>query len=223
MNVYDLSRKQFRDLTLLNRENNIVKMTAFCRGNDLPFVYNHPFWFESGDTPQVSAIPQVCELFPVVEYNMHRVRGKNMFAWQMARQAGKGIIATTDTHIGEIGKAMTAAPGETFREYFSNIAAGNSRLIRQDWTMNNFLTEIDIWIDTLRDMAREDLAEQKFAGIPKIYRVRKLFTHPGLNWFPLFVKNTRQASLRPFINIYFWFQNRESRRIREELKMPRTT
>lgn len=217
INVYDLNREQFQDLMEIRSQADVMKFTAYCRHSNLPYIYNHPFWFESGETPNISVIPEICRLFPVVEYNMHRIRRKNMFAWQLARKYNKGIVATTDTHIGEIGKAMTAARGDTFREFFANITARNCYLLNQDWTMNNFLEEVDSWIEILYEMARDESMGNKLSENPTIYRVRKLFTQPTLNWFPRLIQHTKRKSLRPFLNLYFWLQGRESRRIGHQL------
>ncbi len=219
INVYTLSREQFEDLTALRNQADIMTFTEYCRTCGLPFMYNHPFWFESGETPNISIIPDVCTLFPVVEYNMHRIQSKNQFALALAEKYNKGIVATTDTHIGEIGKALTAAHGETFTEFFNKIASRKCHLLKQDWTMDNFLEEVDSWIDRLYEMASDDSMETKLADNPMIYKVRKLFTQPTLNWFPRLIQQTKRKSLRPFIEFYFWLQGRESRQINNRLEL----
>ena len=119
VNVYELNKMQFKELMKIAKvKQDIRTFVSYLKKNDLPFVYNHPFWYEHGEKPSLKAINTIIQLFPVTEYNMLRVWQKNALAVKLAQKHGKGIIASTDTHIGNIGRASTFAKGETFKEYF---------------------------------------------------------------------------------------------------------
>jgi hypothetical protein len=57
-------------------------------------------------------------------------------------------VSTTDSHTGGIANAYTLAPGETFREYFANIKAGNFFLVARDLTVSVMTHQIVNWLDT---------------------------------------------------------------------------
>lgn len=148
VNVYLLDRRQFGELReIAGREANLEHLLAYLAENNLPFVYNHPFGFSVGDRPSYRKVAELVRLFPVVEHNMHRVRGKNRLARELARKNGRGMVSTTDTHTGSIGAAFTLAPGETFRDYFGSIARGESRLVSGDLSIRILKEEMSAWLE----------------------------------------------------------------------------
>jgi hypothetical protein len=150
VNVYDLDGEEFQELAAIAKVDADLKaFVAFLERRGLPFVYNHPFWFEPGERPNLRSIPEVVKLFPVMEHNMHRVEMKNRFAMTVARRYGKGLVAATDSHSGAVGKVRTLAKGETFREYFGNIAAGRSRIVAHDLTVQDLIDELNGWIELI--------------------------------------------------------------------------
>ena len=84
VNVYELDNYQFKELERIAGQGYIYQFLDFLKEEDLPFVYNHPLWFESGEKPNYAAIPDLIRLFPVVEYNMHRVRRENELVVEFA-------------------------------------------------------------------------------------------------------------------------------------------
>jgi len=151
LNVYDIDREQFQELEEIASEGDLICLLACLRKNDLPFIYNHPLWFEPGEGPNLAAIPEVVKLFPAVEYNMHRISRKNEIAMELAKKYGKGLVAATDTHSGMIGKVYTIAPGDTFGEFFKNILSGRSCIAVKDLTKQDLINEINAWIDLVFD------------------------------------------------------------------------
>lgn len=152
INVYDLDDEEFRELAEIAKVDADLRAFVGClERRGLPFIYNHPFWFEPGERPNLRAIPEVVKLFPVVEHNMHRVEMKNRLAMAMAmaRRYGKGLVAASDSHSGTVGKVRTLAEGETFREYFGNIAAGRSRIVANDLTVQDLIDELNGWIELI--------------------------------------------------------------------------
>lgn len=152
VNVYLLNRKQFFDLeTIARKDANLELFLDYLHAHDLPFIYNHPYWFEPLEEPNYQIIPDLIQIFPVVEYNMHRVRQKNALTVALAEKFNKGMVATTDTHTWALGRAYTLAAGNTFREFFRNIEQRRARLVAQDLTLEVLSDEMLLWMDLIFD------------------------------------------------------------------------
>jgi len=134
VNVYDLGNKKFQELEKIAVAGDLHSFLDFLRIEKLPFVYNHPLWFEPGERPNLAVIPELIKLFPVIEYNMHRVRRKNEMIMELAQRYGKGLIASTDTHSGMIGQAYTLSRGKNFKEFYGNICRGKSYIVVRELT-----------------------------------------------------------------------------------------
>lgn len=158
VNVYELSRRQFAELMEIARKKQEIEMfLQYLREHNLPFLYSHPYGFCAGEKPSYRAVEDVARLFPVLEYNMHRVRKKNRCTLVLADRYHKGMAAVTDTHIGDIGRAYTVARGSTFREFFENIARGEAYLVARDLSLKLLKEEINTWIDLLFRSRRQRL------------------------------------------------------------------
>jgi len=154
INVYALNRAQFDEIErIAGAARDIVLLAAYLRDERLPFVFNHPFWHEPGESPNLRAVVEIAELFPVLEYNMGRVGRINAQALRLADALGKGVVAATDTHVGEIGRAFTLTRGGTFREFFDDIAARRSRLCPADLTLPRIKEETAVRVRSLFDKA----------------------------------------------------------------------
>jgi predicted metal-dependent phosphoesterase TrpH len=152
VNVYALSRRQFREIRdIASRVRDIVALAAYLRAEGLPFVFNHPFWHEPEEKPNLGAILEVARLFPVLEYNMGRVGRINAQALRLAEALSKGVVAATDSHVGEIGRAFTLARGESFRKFFDRIAARESHLCPADLTLPRLKEETALRVRHLFD------------------------------------------------------------------------
>jgi hypothetical protein len=147
INVYDLSQIQFFELEEIASEGDLTGLLSSLKKSALPFIYNHPFWFEQGEKPNLAAIPELIKLFPAVEYNMHRIMRKNEITMELAARYGRGLVASTDTHSGMIGQIYTLARGESFREFFKNVLEGKSCIAVNNITKQDFVNEINAWID----------------------------------------------------------------------------
>lgn len=197
VNVYDLNEEEFSELDAIRTdEGDLRAFVDYLRRKGLPFTYNHPFWFEPDERPNLRAIPEIVKLFPVVEYNMHRIEKKNELAMAMAKRYDKGLVAVTDTHSGMIGKVYTLAKGDTFREYFRNIAEGRSYIVASDLTMQDLIDEVNAWIELIfnLDVAKLDISEfstgfshldrlvralasERLRGCPRVYRRLERLTY----------------------------------------------
>lgn len=154
INVYTLDRRQFHEIeAIANGARDIVALTDYLRAEGLPYAFNHPFWHEPDERPDLRAVIDVARLFPVLEYNMGRIGRINAQALRLARTLGKGVTAGTDSHIGEIGRAFTLARGDSFEEFFGNIAARRSHLCPADLTLPRLKAETSLRIQALFDKA----------------------------------------------------------------------
>jgi len=165
INVYQLNRVQFGELTAIaKQEKDIELFLRYLADHDLPHIYNHPYWFEAHERPSYSVINDLIRRFPVTEYNMHRVMQKNNVTFALAERYGKGIVAATDTHAGDIGRAFTLARGETFRDFYENIKRGDSLLVPRDLTIGLLKHEINTWIELIFAIDMDVFEKTKFTG-----------------------------------------------------------
>jgi predicted metal-dependent phosphoesterase TrpH len=179
VNVYDLDDEEFSELEEIAKiEGDLKAFVNYLKRKGLPFTYNHPFWFEPKEDPDLRAIPELMKLFPVVEYNMHRVKKKNELAIALAQKNEKGLVATTDSHSGMIGKVYTLSKGD----------AGRSYLVASDLTMQDLIEEVNAWVEHIfnLDLMTADLTNFT-TGIGYLDRLVKalasetLKSAPGLN------------------------------------------
>jgi predicted metal-dependent phosphoesterase TrpH len=184
VNVYELDRVQFQMLEEIAAEGDLHGFLNCLERERLPFVYNHPLWFEPGERPNLKAIPDLVELFPVIEYNMHRVRRKNEMIVELAARHKKGLIASTDTHSGMIGQAYTLSRGKSFREFYNNICEGKSFIVVRDLTKQNLVQEMKLWLDLLS--GQEDIESRRkiHTGISQVDRLIRLLSSNTLRDFP---------------------------------------
>lgn len=160
INVFGFDRQQYLEFdNLARKECNIYSVIDYLRSNDLPYMYNHPFWFQVGDRPNIFAIPELARHFPVIEYNMQDLKQKNLFAMVLAQRYGKGMAVTTDSHTGGIGNVYTIAQGDTFYEYFSNIRKGRSCMVVDQPIWKHITGELNAWIELIFSM-RKDIREE---------------------------------------------------------------
>ena len=71
----------------------------------------------------------------------------NRLTLELAERYGVGMVSATDTHTGQVARAYTLAQGDTFREYFENIKAGNFYLVARDLTAEMLTSETLAWLD----------------------------------------------------------------------------
>jgi predicted metal-dependent phosphoesterase TrpH len=148
INVYMFSKLQFREMEEIAwKQRSLGNFLNYLNENDLPHTYNHPFWFEHGEQPNPSAVYEIAELFPVLEYNRGRTKPLNQLTLLLAEEKQKGIVACSDAHNGKsMGVGRTYAPGENFRQFFENIKTGNACLLPQDMNVHRLVEEANEWI-----------------------------------------------------------------------------
>lgn len=143
INIYTLNRVQFLEIEKIARKaQNIQLLTEYLKAEDLPFTLNHPFWHEPGEKLNPAAVVELAEIFPVLEYNLGRIRKLNRMVLELATARNKGVSAGTDTHTGDIGRIFTVARVDSFKEFFQSIKNGDSCLITEDLTYSRVKNEI---------------------------------------------------------------------------------
>ncbi len=154
INVYLLNRRHLREIRkIVGTAQDIIKLTDYLRDERLPFIFNHPFWHEPDEAPNLRAVLDIVEYFPVLEYNMGRIDRLNALALRLANTASKGIVAATDSHVGAVGKAFTIARGGSFEEFFGRISSRESHICPADLTLPQFKEETALRIRRLFDRA----------------------------------------------------------------------
>lgn len=187
INVYELDVCQFQELENIAMQGDLHSFLDFLKSEKLPFVYNHPLWFEAGEKPNLAVIPDLIKLFPVLEYNMHRIRRKNEIIMELARRYEKGLIASTDTHSGMIGHAYTLSKGTDFKEFYNNVCRGKSNIVVKDLTKQYLIQEMNAWLDM---MSKQDM----------ILKNKKICT--GMRYLDKFIDIMSSQKFRDFPRMY---------------------
>ena len=140
VNVLGLDGKQMGQLA--RRRRSMTEFLAYCRDQQLYHAYNHPFWFERGERADLETVTRLADRFPLVELNAGRIPQLNWRTTEIARRLGKQVIATSDSHTGQVGKAYTMAPGDTPEEFLGNVLAGASLAVPHHFSYRGFMREI---------------------------------------------------------------------------------
>lgn len=186
VNVFELDREEFSELReIAIIEHNLKSFIGYLKRHKLPFVYNHPFWFEFHRQPNPSAVPKLAKIFPVLEYNMHELKQKNELTIALAERFGKSIVATTDTHSGKLGQVYTLAKGDSFREYFRNIEKGRNYIVPEDLTRELLIEEMNTWIDLIFEKSQKNRDIKSYlTGIKSLDAMVKISRSALLNYSP---------------------------------------
>ncbi|HWR24849.1 MAG TPA: PHP domain-containing protein [Methanosarcina sp.] len=186
INIFELDREEFFELReIAEIEHNLKNFIRFLKRRKLPFIYNHPFWFDFHQEPNPSAVPNLAKLFPVLEYNMHELKQKNELTIALAERYGKGIVATTDTHSGKFGQVYTLAKGDNFREFFRNIEKGKSCIVPEDLTRELLIDEMNTWIDLIFEKSQKSRNIKSYlTGVKSLDAMVKISRSALLSYFP---------------------------------------
>lgn len=145
VNVLGLTQAQHLDLA--RRRKSIDAFLAYCAEHDLYHAYNHPFWFEKGERATLKTISELIRRFPLVELNAGRIPQLNQKTVAIARSFERQMVATSDSHTGQVAKAYTMAPGETADEFLRNIRRGCSVAVPSSASFRSFMDEVKATID----------------------------------------------------------------------------
>lgn len=163
INVYLLNRSQFEEIERIARgARDIELLLEYLRAENLPFTFNHPFWHEPGEKLNARAVVELAEKFPVLEYNLGRIKKLNRLVLELAAEKNRGVAAGSDSHTGDIGRIFTVARGGDFREFFESVKNGESCLVTEDLNYDRIKNEIFQRLEMLIDshkwvMGKEEL------------------------------------------------------------------
>lgn len=192
INVFELDREEFFELReIAEIEHDLKSFIKYLRRSKLPFIYNHPFWFEFHQEQNPSAIPGLAKLFPVLEYNTHELKQKNEFIIALAEKYNKGIVATTDTHSGKFGQVYTLAKGDNFREFFRNIEKGKNYIVPENLTRELLIDEMNTWIDLIFEKSQKNRDIKSYlTGVKSLDAMVKISRSALLSCFPSLNRTT---------------------------------
>ena len=194
INVFDLSGEQFLELKEISEQGDLRSFINYLVKNNLPYIYNHPLWFEHKERPNLAAIPDLVRLFPVLEYNMHRVHRKNEITMALARRYKKGLAASTDSHAGNLGKVYTLSHGDSFREFFENICNGSSYIVVKDLTKLDIIQEMNRWIELIFSPDIPGETKEYSLGVSYLDKIISVLSGETIRSFPWICKTAQRAS-----------------------------
>lgn len=194
INVYELDFEEFEELKeLVKIEPKLLSVIKYLKKHKLPYIYNHPLWFEFHEEAEPSKVPELAKHFSVLEYNMHELKLKNEMIVALAERLGKGIAASTDAHTGKFGQAYTLAKGANFREFFRNIEKGQNFIVPEDLTRKFLIEEMNTWLDLTFEKSQQDREAKAFlSGIKPVDAVVKLSRSNLLSCFPSLNRKTME-------------------------------
>jgi hypothetical protein len=165
------------------QERDLDEFVRYLKDNNLPYSYNHPFWHEAEEKMRWKYVPAIERYyFDVLEINACRTKPNNDMVMHIASKFHKGIIAGTDSHTGNIGKAITLARGENFEEFWQNILNRKSYILRQDQTTTAIIKETSATIRQILK-ARMDNPESLFhimTGVKELDAIGHALTSKGI-------------------------------------------
>lgn len=145
INVLGLTLTQMRQLG--RRRHSMTAFLQYCRAEGLYHAYNHPFWFERHERGDLATILRLMEAFPVVELNAGRIPQLNDRTATLARRCGRPLVAGSDSHTGQVGRAYTIASGDTPAEFLASILHGAALVVPDHMVFSGFMREIAEMID----------------------------------------------------------------------------
>jgi len=143
INVFGLNKEQLRMLeSIAEKDRDLDAFVKYLKEHDLDWMFNHPFWHEPYEKLNWAILPGLAKnYFDVIELNSGRPKVFNDLAIHMAEQFNKGIVASTDSHIGKPGRAYVLAEGKNFKEFWKNVKAGKMYVVRKDMTTFGVVSE----------------------------------------------------------------------------------
>ncbi|MFH1144328.1 MAG: PHP domain-containing protein, partial [Candidatus Eisenbacteria bacterium] len=148
INILGLASGQLEELK--RRRYSLARFIGYCRQERLFHVYNHPLWFERGERARLETVERVMQMFPVVELNAGRIPELNARTAAMARRHRKPLIAASDTHVGQVGKAYTQVAAATPEEFLAGVLAGEAQYVPSHFGFHTFFREVseavDLWL-----------------------------------------------------------------------------
>ncbi len=151
VNLYELSPDQYADIRVKIRT--LGELADYCRGAGIRMLYNHPTWWEQAELRaglvELAKVSEAIKYFDVLELNAGRTRLMNGITTNLALGNAKHLIANSDTHTGDVGRAFTEADGDTAGEFLENLWTGHAVPHAMHMTQECILEMVHAAIDEL--------------------------------------------------------------------------
>lgn len=191
VNIYGIDPDRYAELN--RRVGDLDELLAFCDAHGLRCQYNHPTWWDRRElrrgTVDFDLVPRVASRFPVLELNAARTAAQNMITASLARKLDLPLIASSDSHTGEVGRAWTEAPAGTAETFLDLAWNGQARTFLRHLSYRDLVTEAHALIDEIVDRG-EDLAGSRTASsagqtmletaAARIVQARVVREHPAM-------------------------------------------
>jgi len=183
VNVLGLNGSQLKGLK--KRRDSVRRFTEYCRTQKLFHSYNHPLWFERGERASMETVERVTDFFPVIELNAGRIRELNVRTADIARRHGKRLVASSDTHVGQVGKSYTQVPAETPEGFLAGVLAGRAECTPAHFGFHEFFREVsetvDLWLRRMSvPVPRRTLPAGKF---DRYWLAHRILGRRALQWW----------------------------------------
>ena len=148
INIFGLNNTDLITLKEISGRGDLDELVLYLKQNDLDFMYNHPFYHDKKQRLNWRAIPGLAKnYFDVIELNNSFSKGLNDINQRIAEKLSKGIVASSDSHTGNPGRAFVIAEGKNFKDFWENVKDGNTYIMRKDMSTWNIVHEASLIIN----------------------------------------------------------------------------
>ncbi len=156
-NIYGIDPDTYAELRRTVRT--AGELVAFCEERSLRCQYNHPTWWDRRELRRgrvdFARVPELADLFPVLELNAARTPAQNLVAVSLAEAKELPLTAGSDSHTGDVGRAWTAAPGDDWSSFLAAAWRGESETHLESLSYASLLHEASAVIDQFLDQEGE--------------------------------------------------------------------
>jgi predicted metal-dependent phosphoesterase TrpH len=148
INIFGLNNSDLTALREIAGTGDLDELILYLKQNDLDWMYNHPFFHEKKEKLNWRAIPGLAKnYFDVIELNNSFSKGLNDINQRIAEKLDKGIVASSDSHTGNPGRAFVIAEGKNFKDFWENVKSGNTYIMRKDMNTWGIVREASLIIN----------------------------------------------------------------------------
>ena len=148
INIFGLNNNDLAVIKEITQRGDLDELVAYLKQNDLAWVYNHPFYHADKEHLNWKVIPALAKnYFDVIELNSSYSKGLNDITQKLAENLGLGIVAGSDSHTGNPGKALVIAEGKNFNDFWENVLEGKAHVVRKDMGTFDIVHEASLIIN----------------------------------------------------------------------------
>lgn len=148
INIFGLNNKDMEVIKEITQRGDLDELVRYLRQNDLGWTYNHPFYHAKKEHLNWRIIPALAKnYFDVIELNSSYSKGLNDIIERLAKNLNKGIVAGSDSHTGNPGRALVIAEGKNFKEFWQNVIEGKTYIVRKDMGTRDIVREASLIIN----------------------------------------------------------------------------